>query len=491
MASKDNIRRRAACDRCHSQKLRCTKTHNSEICDRCIKARATCHFSPFRQKPDQVEPPDLSKSVLTHVAHSNQSSESETSVSGRISSSVGHKRKRDSQSPIPEVQRSLSDLSSRRELSFDNIDFGWMSNDFSYLHNLEFDSSFNDFVVNGNSDKLLENIPGIAPDLTLLNSTSNPTSNSNEAFDFNFPAVPSFMQSPHPTSYSISNRSEGYISSAEGRQKSVSLESSSSSSTSPIDSCIHQLSNLSINLYEHEATIPPQSIHESPMLDEEIYKLYPYSVDETFRLTQTLVDIYPKFMSKFVKIKQPDPSRTLDISRQEFSGMGSGFEKPTAKGLPDSQSHSHSQKPPIDHSAILLILSCHLRLIEIYEQLFQHVEKCIIGGSKCHSAPEGVGASMPELRIGTYVPPQEAAVPMQMLLLIHLASQLNTHAGNLAKQITAEQLSEGSKDRAFRNKQFTMQLSQLTAETVRARASHMQEELTQLRVRMLQTGFLA
>ena len=47
-----SIRRRAACDRCHSQKLKCPKAAGSKVCDRCIKARATCLYSPFRQKKD-------------------------------------------------------------------------------------------------------------------------------------------------------------------------------------------------------------------------------------------------------------------------------------------------------------------------------------------------------------------------------------------------------------------------------------------------------
>jgi hypothetical protein len=47
---KEPVRLRAACDRCHSQKLRCPKVADAEQCDRCRKARRPCVFSPFRQK---------------------------------------------------------------------------------------------------------------------------------------------------------------------------------------------------------------------------------------------------------------------------------------------------------------------------------------------------------------------------------------------------------------------------------------------------------
>lgn len=39
-------RYRSACDRCHSQKLRCPKQAGSAICSRCQKAGARCAFSP-------------------------------------------------------------------------------------------------------------------------------------------------------------------------------------------------------------------------------------------------------------------------------------------------------------------------------------------------------------------------------------------------------------------------------------------------------------
>lgn len=42
----NGLRRRVACNRCHSQKLRCPKLQGSESCARCLKARTLCVFSP-------------------------------------------------------------------------------------------------------------------------------------------------------------------------------------------------------------------------------------------------------------------------------------------------------------------------------------------------------------------------------------------------------------------------------------------------------------
>lgn len=46
----EEVRRRFACDRCHTQKIRCPRKPGQAVCDRCTKAKAECLFSPFRQK---------------------------------------------------------------------------------------------------------------------------------------------------------------------------------------------------------------------------------------------------------------------------------------------------------------------------------------------------------------------------------------------------------------------------------------------------------
>lgn len=40
------VRMRLACDRCHSQKLKCPKRPGSNICSRCLKAGSACTYSP-------------------------------------------------------------------------------------------------------------------------------------------------------------------------------------------------------------------------------------------------------------------------------------------------------------------------------------------------------------------------------------------------------------------------------------------------------------
>lgn len=54
---------RAACDRCHTQKLRCVKAKGKVSCDRCLKLKTSCKFSPraFRSSVKREAPSCVSR----------------------------------------------------------------------------------------------------------------------------------------------------------------------------------------------------------------------------------------------------------------------------------------------------------------------------------------------------------------------------------------------------------------------------------------------
>lgn len=393
-----------------------------------------------------------------------------------------------------DVEPSPNALFNRSGPISSDIDFGLIPSDISFPQNFDLDNGF-DFTFHGAHDKL-DSILRLSPDFTQTAFTSY----HNDLMDFNIPSTSPFVAQSHTASNS-SSESDGYINpgnlssrilpqSRTGRGSPGSTGSTDSGSASTIDSCIRQLAHLSIDLHEHEATIPPQSIHDSFLGPEELCRKYPFSVDETFRLTQALVDIYPKFLGSFVKSSPSESSRAINMGIGNFGNGSIGFGKSTVN--PESHKRLDSKKLSMDHSAVLLILSCHLRLIEIYEQLFEHMDKCAVEDfGTCATRSTNPEIPLPEVRIGNYVPPPEAAIPMQMLLFIHLASQLNAHAGDLAKKISSEIPLDNPKDRSLQNGQLSLRISQMTAETVKYRANRMQEEISQLRRRMLETGFIA
>ena len=95
----ETVRLRVACDRCHSQKLRCPKAAGTEKCNRCSKAQTPCVFSPFRQKkePCNVNPSSRA-SMNAQLARLEERigtvTKSNRSAMAKFDPKVGAKRKR-------------------------------------------------------------------------------------------------------------------------------------------------------------------------------------------------------------------------------------------------------------------------------------------------------------------------------------------------------------------------------------------------------------
>lgn len=230
--------------------------------------------------------------------------------------------------------------------------------------------------------------------------------------------------------------------------------------------CVRKLSQLSIDLYEHWKTIPPQTIHD-PLSPENQAKWISlagckdFSLEDTFHHTQTMIEIYPSFLSMF------------------------------------SSQRTEKTRELIDHSSVLLILSCHLRLITVYEELFKHMQVCI----NLKGGPKTLQQAMlngPQLKIGTYVPPPSSAVPMQMLLFMQFATQLFDFAADLASQIKEPGIatpSLGSSSSASSSsgspEDPTLALTKSAAENVKGRALSMSQQFSTLRAELLSAGIFA
>ena len=98
------------------------------------------------------------------------------------------------------------------------------------------------------------------------------------------------------------------------------------------------------------------------------------------------------------------------------------------------------------------------------------------------NSPNQAMVNSPQLRIGSYYPPKSVAIPMQMLMLIQIASQLFHYATDLWTEIQAAK--KALKDVQDDN----IALSQAAAENVKNRASKMSTELGSMRTEMLQWG---
>jgi hypothetical protein len=261
--------------------------------------------------------------------------------------------------------------------------------------------------------------------------------------------------------------------------------------------CVRKLSQLSIDLFEHSNTVPPLSIYDSPPRNVEEDSVYlgpqdysKYHPDETFRLTQSLVDIYPTFLNAFLPHSTSQSSNAS--STWSSDSMSNTYFETAQHPIASSTSSSRSSTiQTLDHPSILLILTCHLRLIDIYETLFKHMHACFEQGGIART-PQQATLKAASLKIGSFEPPPSAAIPMQMLLMVQFASQLFNYAADLALEIGESEggtPSSGSSNGT--SSDDTLALTRAAAENVKSRASKMSQELGVMRALMLQSGHFA
>jgi hypothetical protein len=261
--------------------------------------------------------------------------------------------------------------------------------------------------------------------------------------------------------------------------------------------CIRKLSQLSIDLFEHSNSLPPISIYDTSLDDIEKDPAYlrakyycKYAAEDTFRLTESLIDLYPTFLNAFL----PHPTTSYSSESTTWLQEGTSNAQFQTSQHPATGTESSSQascRPPLDHSSIHLILSCHIRVIDIYEALFQHMKLCLEQHGFSQTPQQDL-LSAPQLKIGSYTPPPSAAVPMQMLLLVQFSSQLSNYSIDLASAL--EELEGMTPRRNLPNSSAgddAFAATQASAENVKSRASCMLREMSSIRVLLLNSGLLA
>ena len=140
------------------------------------------------------------------------------------------------------------------------------------------------------------------------------------------------------------------------------------------------------------------------------------------------------------------------------------------------------------------MISCHLRLISIYEVLFQHMHHCF-DSKGADILPQQARLTAPQIKIGSYIPPSSATIPLQMLLLIQFASQLYMYAADLAAEIPALSVSTGSNASSSSSlgtaDDQTMLLTKAAADNVKDKAQMMSQTIGDFRGRILASELLA
>lgn len=251
-------------------------------------------------------------------------------------------------------------------------------------------------------------------------------------------------------------------------------------------SCIQKLSQLNTELFEHSSTVPPLDIYTtSTNLEDYLIYRSKYSLEDTFRLTQSLIDMYPIFLNAFL----PPPLAQSSSTNGSWLIASSDFEN-SQISLSPSRSTADARKSRLDHSSILLIISCHLRLISIYEALCNHMRMCFKEGGII-TMPRQAIIEAPPLKIGNYCPPPSAAVGMQMLLLVQFGLQLYNYAAELASEIErcGKESTTNDSPHVRNESDDTLVLTRGAAEHVKSAALKMAQDLGAMRDQALQARF--
>jgi len=316
-----------------------------------------------------------------------------------------------------------------------------------------------------------------------------------------------------PTSYQIDDDSSALQGSSTPNPVGVSRTQSnpalqapqhpllSSASVSAV--LIRQLAEFSINLDHHASLIPPLAVHR--LGSDQRPSVPCFSLDRTFHLTQCLVDIYPEFIKTFVHKEQSDGRQppfecllTLEPSSLEPSLEPALDPTPnlddtsrTGNTAPASTSFSSGQR---SHASILLILSCHHRLIDIWESIFSHI----------YATPaDTLGQHCQKFKIGSFVPSTSSStVPLEIVMVAELATQLLERIQGLVDEIKepAPALAgnpigtegclnrldvQGSGDQSF---EMGIDATVLASEAVCNRAKRMWEEIGRIRNMIQERG---
>ncbi|KAK1782650.1 hypothetical protein QBC45DRAFT_209721 [Copromyces sp. CBS 386.78] len=432
MARKAVLQSRLACDRCHSQKLRCPRLDKTtkhadgsskqpRACVRCERAKVPCVFSPRQRRT--VIPKSAGAPKPTPPNRNIAASANATPASTGLTKTVPTVPENEKVNSVEVESRpcSLADpLPSATTTPTDMEGLGQDLYASSYLDGSDLHVQMPDSCSDPSTTCTdmcplsLDTTTGIDWDNLLLPDPLPPLSQGWSLLDMDkslHPApAPDPLFPPH------------------GPQLPFDLMTNSSnndmdpilflpSSNPPVDysnpqaltpySPVRQLANLNVSLYEHLCLIPQLYSTRglptlTPVLRIDVLEKRLLAIDHTFQLTQELIDIVGKLYPRSVPLSGDDAPTV--------HGTGTG-------GVPLAQ----------DQATMLLLLSCAQRVCDVYDLMLSHMGKCIKKNTLAHFNDGGLKpVRLPPFRVaGVFAPPPtDKAVTLHMFMVMMMASNL-------------------------------------------------------------------
>ena len=227
---------------------------------------------------------------------------------------------------------------------------------------------------------------------------------------------------PQATNYQYQTQTNAHDEDSLNAAGTLRHETTSASSSFSTLSTIRELNNLNIKLYAHASSIP-----KPPNLTTETlsWKDKDFAMDQTFELSQSMIAL----------LNRLSPARAIENSLNN---------SPKFNSLTPQSPHplADPESPRIDQASMLIILSCHIRLMETYDHIFRNMQACLDRSST--TAPEDY-VSLPCVSVGSFSFPPTSA--MQLTMILHCASEI---LGRLRKVTVSNRLYTASQDEDFR-----------------------------------------
>jgi hypothetical protein len=360
-----SVQSRLACDRCHAHKLRCQRHEGHGSCVRCTRAGTACVFSPRQRRTvgtrqvqrqseatsctDQSFDPDLDLDLDLDVEVGLWGeSGCENSSERLVGKSMTVER------AVPGAFQLPNDGLGRMDAD-DSLGFGA----FDWSRLMAFD---------GQTRSAAATAPLALP--SEWNSAPEAPAGTGPLDINGNPAGADIRQ--------VSTLPKDTTTAATKAQESTAA-ATSEASPDPVH-YVRELADLNVSLYEHASKLPAVTMvptDRAASLDGQLF-----AIDETFRMTQSLIDLI----------------KTL-------------YRPP----------HPGNWTP--DQGTLLLIMSCTNRVFDVYEVIFGHMRGCIQHNITPVTS-EGKTIVLPQVRIGSFAPPTPSAIAMHMLLIVLMASEL-------------------------------------------------------------------
>ncbi|OJJ66281.1 hypothetical protein ASPBRDRAFT_138529 [Aspergillus brasiliensis CBS 101740] len=354
---------RRACDRCHTQKLRCIRSEHESVCVRCARAGLVCVFSPptrHRRSPSEAKRLGCSQ-ALNSAVHPTRSGALWSPDSSTLLELDPSATPLPSGLTGPKPAGILDPLPTATSDPFTPVDgFNW------------------DHLLNTSPPiALVDLTPGeLALTTTTFSTSASPLSPIHPLQTSPASRIPLQPHRSPPEPTALPTRTEW----------------------------VAELGRLNVTLLTHAQQIAhrqprgtPSTSSPTSATDHDFQEDRPtFAVDQTFLLSQQLIDL---------------------LSQQDaLAATGAPTQSPPP-GPPQLPRALRS----LDPASILLVLSCHLRVLDSYSQMFAHIQAWQEHGPSSSLPATGIG--LPALNIGAFSLP--ASSPrLQIAVILQLAEQL-------------------------------------------------------------------